>query len=137
MIKSLARSGFRGLDKKRGFSLLEVMIAVAVLAIAIASVFRLYSVTLRGTLKAENYNKAVIIASSMMDEAFAIKDPEDAETTEEFEDGFVAQRTVEKIFEDEETASAIYKITVRVTWPPHGEFTIRSIRSINEEEIKQ
>lgn len=125
------------LVRNRGFSLLEVMIAVAVLAIAIASVFRLYSVVMRGTVKAENYNRAVIIASSMMDEALALSDPEDAEKTEEFEDGFVAQTTVEKVFEDEETASAMYKITVTVTWPPHGEFTIRSIRSVNEEALKE
>ncbi len=121
----------------KGFSLLEVMVAVAILAIAIATIFRLYSVALRGSMKAEKYNEAVIIASSMMDEALAIKDVEDAEGTEDFGNGFEAVRTVEKIFEDEDTQSAIYKITVIVTWPPSGKFVVTALRSVNEEEKKQ
>ncbi len=133
----LERSSSSESDKQQGFSLLEVMVAVAILAIAIASIFRLYSVALRGTMKAENYNRAVIIANSMMDEALAVKDVEEAEGTEDFGDGFQAVRTVEKIYEDEDTLSAIYKITVTVTWPPSGRFVVTSLRSVNEEEKKK
>lgn len=112
------------------------MVAVSILAIAIASIFRLYSVSLRGTMKAEKYNRAVIIANSLMDEALAIKDVQDAEGTESFDGGFEAVRTVEKVYEDEDTGSAIYKITVTVTWPPSGSFVITTLRSLNEEEKK-
>ncbi len=121
----------------KGFSLLEVMVAVSVLAISIVLIFQIFSIGLRGTKKTESYTKALVIARALLDEALAVSDVEDADTTMEYEDGFSASRTVKKISSDEETNSRLYLITVRVKWPPSGMLEVSVKRSVYEKKPLQ
>ena len=65
-------TGSSALLRSRGFSLLEVMVALAILGIALVAIFQLFSVNLRSTQKAEDYTKAIFYARSMLDEALHI-----------------------------------------------------------------
>jgi prepilin-type N-terminal cleavage/methylation domain-containing protein len=117
-----------------GFSLLEVMVAAAILSVATVALFQLFSMGLRGTKKAEDYSRGLIIARSLLDEAYALKDPSDAYFSTDFEEGFTAERNVEKIQSDSESGSALYLITVSVTWQPSGNLTLKGKRFVLEED---
>ena len=51
-----------------GFTLLEVMVAVAILAVGMVSLFELFSGSLRLAKVSEDYTKAVMGAQKKMDE---------------------------------------------------------------------
>ena len=55
--------------KKRGFSLLEILIALAVMLVGIVGVMSLFPVGLRASKVAENYTLAATLAQQAMDEA--------------------------------------------------------------------
>ncbi len=116
-------------DTGSGFSLLEVMVAVAILGIAVVALFQVFSSGLRGVKKSEDYTRAIIIARSLLDEAYAVKDPAGLDESLEFEGGFNASRDVEEI-PDEDGRGAMYIITVRVTWGRNGSFLLKGRRFI-------
>jgi type II secretory pathway pseudopilin PulG len=108
-----------------------VIVALAILGITVVTIFQFFSTGLRGVRKAEKYTQALIIAESLIEEAYSIEDPEDTETELEF-DGFTATREIEKILSDEENRYSVYQISVRVSWEPSGSLTLRTTRTISE-----
>ena len=62
-----------------GFTLLEVMVAVAILAVGLVSLFQLFSGSLRSAKVSADYTKAVIGAQKKMDEILGCLYAEDFE----------------------------------------------------------
>ena len=62
-----------------GFTLLEVMVAVAILAVGLVSLFQLFSGSLRSAKVSADYTKAVIGAQKKMDEILGCLYVEDFE----------------------------------------------------------
>lgn len=116
--------------RSRGFSLLEVMVALAILGIALVAIFQLFSLNLRSTKKAEDYTKAIFYARSMMDEAYSLVDPSDAADSKEYEDKYQVTRSVGLKSESDDGKIKLYEITVAVTWPPSGNFKISGLRAV-------
>ena len=123
-------TGSSVLLRSRGFSLLEVMVALAILGIALVAIFQLFSLNLRSTQKAEGYTKAIFYARSMLDEAYIFIDPADASDSREYENKYEATRKVNLKSESEDGKIKLYEITVAVTWPPSGNFRISGLRSV-------
>ena len=123
-------TGSSALLRSRGFSLLEVMVALAILGIALVAIFQLFSLNLRSTQKAEGYTKAIFYARSMLDEAYIFVDPVDASDSKEYENGYEVTREVILKSESEDGKIKLYEITVAVTWPPSGNFRISGLRSV-------
>lgn len=65
-----------------GFTLLEVMVAVAILAVGLVSLFQLFSGSLRSAKVSADYTKAVIGAQRKMDEILSCLYLEDFEKME-------------------------------------------------------
>lgn len=122
------------LRRSKGFSLLEVMVALAILGIAVVAIFQLFSINLRSTQKADDYTKAVFYARSMMDDTYSLVDPSDAAASEEYEKKYTVKREVSVQSESEKGDVRMYQITVTVTWPPSGNFTIKGLRTVNVSE---
>ncbi|MEW6380861.1 MAG: prepilin-type N-terminal cleavage/methylation domain-containing protein [bacterium] len=124
-----------------GFTLLEVMVAVAILAIGLVTVFQLFSGSLHSARVSADYTRAVMGARAKMDEILGYLYVEDFEEkverqgefgTKEGEDLFQGYRweiTDEDYIIDEleeewaknnasidEKDFQLRKITVRVTW---------------------
>ena len=118
----------------KGFSLLEVMVALAIMATAIVAIFQLYSINLRNTAKAEDYSKAIFYGRSMMDEAYSLKDPSDASDSREYEHRYKSVREVGVHSESEDSHTKLYDVTVTVSWPPSGQFRIKGLRSVYEQK---
>lgn len=118
------------LHRSRGFSLLEVMVALAILGIAVVAIFQLFSINLRSTQKAEDYTKAIFYARSMMDEAYSFVDPSDVSASEEYEEKYTVKRDVSLKSESDDGKVKVYEIAVSVTWPPSGNFSLKELRTV-------
>lgn len=130
---------FSALRQSRGFSLLEVMVALAILGVSLVAIFQLFSITLRSTRKADSYTRALFYARSMMDEFYAAADPEKPSQSEDFEDGFSGSRKVTKISTPDKTGATaanmeLYQIEVTIKWEPSGRLDIKGLRSVNVPE---
>jgi general secretion pathway protein I len=128
-MKSLSTRDSAALQSK-GFSLLEVMIALAILGIAVVAVFQLFSINLRTTRKAEDYTKAIFYARSLMDEAHIFSDPSGESTSKEHEGRYATRRNVALKSESEDGRIKVYEIAVSVTWPPSGNFSMTETRTV-------
>lgn len=73
-----ARKGFfLNKEWRRGFTLLEIMVALAIMSIALVTVMQLFSGSLRSAKVSYDYSLAVIGAKTKMEEALAAKNMED------------------------------------------------------------
>jgi type II secretion system protein I len=118
--------------KSSGFSLLEVMVALAILGVAVVAVFQLFSITLRATKKADDYTKAIFYARSVLDQAYALPEMENGSDITDFDDGFKANRVITDVSSSDDDKAKLYEITVTVTWPPSNSLTIRGLRNFYE-----
>lgn len=120
------------LHRSNGFSLMEVMVALAIMSISLVAIFQLYSLALRSIKKADDYTNAVLYARSMMDEAYALADPAEAATSKEMGEAYKVIREVVLQSSSEDGKTKLYQITVTVTWPPSGSLKIKGLRSMYE-----
>lgn len=109
---------------------MEVMVALAIMAVAVVAVFQLYSRALRSTKQAEDYTKAIFYARSMLDEAYSVSDPAEAAGSKEFDKYYTVRREVSVKSESEDKKAKLYEIIVTVTWPPSGNLRIKGLRSV-------
>lgn len=113
----------------RGFSLMEVIVAIAILGIGIVGVLQLFSGSLRTVKKAEEHSIALNHARSLLDEAYAMADVREAEDNFDLPGGFKAERTVRHVSSDKD--ASLYEIRVAVSWP-YGKVELRGTRAFNE-----
>lgn len=117
--------------ESKGFSLLEVVVAVAILGVAIVALIELFSLNLRTVKRNEDYTRALIFARSVMDGAYATADPEDASGS--FESGpYHAERQVS--LATDKDGIKVFDIGVRVTWPPRGSLSLQGRRILHEKK---
>ncbi len=110
----------RAVVSQRGFTLIEVIIAFAIVALALSAVFQIFSTGLRGSVVTENYNIATLLAESKL-AGIGIEEPLDTgDQSGTFENGFQWQTTV-RPYDDggsSFTPGAIqaFEVTVTVKW---------------------
>jgi type II secretion system protein I len=117
-----------------GFSLLEVMIALAILGIAVVAVFQLFSINLRTTKRAEDYTKAIFYARSLMDEAQSFTDPSADSASKEYEERYTAKRDITLRSESEDGRVKVFEVAVSVSWPPSGSFSMRGLKTVYDSD---
>lgn len=71
---------FNCIRGERGFTLLEIMVSMAIMAVALVTIIQLFSGALRSAKVSEDYSLAVMGAKEKMDEALAVR------TLEEFDE---------------------------------------------------
>ncbi len=144
-----------------GFTLLEVMVAVAILAIGMVSLFQLFSGALRSAKVSSDYSKAVIGAQKKMDEVFGylyyedfqemaqrgefdgeedsllegykweISEEDADDITQELDEEWAEHHTLE------EKKFMLKKIIVQVSWPSTGKekkFRLVTLKMFYEED---
>lgn len=108
----------RARKSERGFTLLEVIVAFAVVALALGAVFQIFSTGLRSAVVTENYNMATLLAESKLT-AMGIEAPLAAgDQSGTFANGYRWQTTVHP-YDDEGVVSEVisaFEVTVTVTW---------------------
>jgi general secretion pathway protein I len=132
-----------------GFTLLEVMVALSILALGLVTVLELFAGSLRLGTKASQYTRAVIHAQNEMDRLFAQTTLTDGEESGELPEGYSWRVRVQEIRPPEESQTRLQpqrqnpmdffhlkEIEVSVSWQEDGKeqtFTLRSLRTIAEE----
>ena len=131
-----------------GFTLLEVMVALAVLAVGIVTVLELFGGGLRLMTKASKRTQAVVYAQNVMDRLLAQSTLGDGDDGGQFPGGFSWRAQVYEIHPDDETSRLqpnrqnqteffhLKQIDVGVYWREGvGEqsYVLRSLRTITDQ----
>lgn len=131
-------------EQENGFTLLEVMVAITILAVGIVTALQLFAGSLRLGIKASRYTQAAIYAQNVMDRLFARTSLEDGEEGGELPGGYLWQARVQEIYPDEDenrTRSQaqqqsptdffhLKEIEVNVRWEESGGSQILILRSL-------
>lgn len=100
----------------QGFSLIEVLIAFTILAIAVTTLLVAFSGGVRNSSLARDYTKAVIIAESQLVQSGIISSITDQETTQGTEDKFHWQKSVKPLISETTHHWQLFEVTVVVRW---------------------
>lgn len=107
---------------KRGFSLLELIIAIGVLAIGLVGILQIFPVGLRATYRSGMITKATFLAQNKMEEVNmadfdAIKDPLPKILLSGTEGDFDWEMNISEVELDGlESSDDVRKVTITVTW---------------------
>ncbi len=117
-------------DPDKGFTLIEVMVALVLLAITVAALMELFSSNLRTSKKASDYTEAIIIGTSEMEKALSGKIEPGTERIE-LKD-YTVTREIRLL--DTIEGIRIYEISVFVTWDNNNRYEIKSLRTVRKDE---
>lgn len=95
-----------------GFTLMEVLIAFAIVSICFVLIMQLFSGGLRSSRVSCDYTRAIVYAKDKMEEL--ANDP--VEGSGDFKDGFVWQASVQPYNELEEESYNLMELKVIVSW---------------------
>ena len=112
-----------------GFSLLEVIIAIAILSMGIAAIIQLYSMNLNRIQKADLYTRAIIYARSAMDETLSSSSLDETTETRDINGQFELTKSVTAIAGDDKDIADTYEIMVNVRWKG-GSVVLKARKSI-------
>lgn len=102
-----------------GFALIEILVAVSVLAISLVVIFQLFSGGLKSRKLSEHYTRGVFHAREKMAEILLIPDLSEGETQGEFEDTYEWQAVVTRVVSDDNEEKLhvnLLNIKIRINW---------------------
>ena len=104
--------------RKAGFTLLEILVALALLGVAIVTVLQLFSADIRAIAASEDYVSAVMRAEAKMREILDDDTLEEGTRSEAMENGCVADVTVSEIMKErtESLPVRLLEITLMFHW---------------------
>ena len=105
-------------NASRGFTLLEVLVALVLLSISLVAIFELFSANLRGIAKSDDYSHAVIMAESKMREILDDNTLAERTWTESTDDGYRIDAVVSSTASDrtENLQIKLLEINLTVSW---------------------
>ncbi len=103
--------------RQAGFTLLEVIIALAILGVAFALSMELLAAGVRSAKASENYTQAVLLARQKLAEVAATPNLEGSADTGEFGGGFRWSSKIQPLPQEEDLPARLFQVRVRVTWP--------------------
>ena len=125
-------------NASRGFTLLEVLVALVLLSISLVAIFELFSTNLRGIAKSDDYSHAVIMAESRMrqildDDTLAVQT-----WTESTEDGYRIDAVVSSTASDrtENLQIKLLEIQLTVSWIKDSKertLNLKTLKMVNKQ----
>lgn len=126
-----------------GFTLIEVLVAISILAIALTVILQLFSGGLRSNRLAEDYNRAVFHARQKMEEVLLLDEPEPGSTEGEFEDGYRWQAEIARVEADEDVDERLpvetFAIKVAIQWGAgenRRDFAVNTLKIVEKSELE-
>ncbi|MCF8129972.1 MAG: hypothetical protein K9N10_15790 [Deltaproteobacteria bacterium] len=101
-----------------GFALIEILVAVSVLAISLVVILQLFSGGLKSRQLSEQYARGVIHAREKMAEMLIDPGLSEGDTQGEFKDGYQWQAIITRLASNEEEKLPVNLLNVelRITW---------------------
>ncbi len=99
-------------SRRGGFTLIEVIVAIAILGISLVMIMQLFSGALRASRASCDYTRAIVHAKDKMEELSVVP----VQGSGEFEDGFKWESGIQPYKELEDSAFNLLKIKVKVSW---------------------
>ena len=125
-------------NASRGFTLLEVLVALVLLSISLVAIFELFSANLRGIAKSDDYSYAVIMAEAKMrqildDDTLAVQT-----WTESTEDGYRIDAVVSSTASDrtENLQIKLLEIQLTVSWIKDSKertLNLKTLKMVNKQ----
>jgi general secretion pathway protein I len=104
----------------RGFTLIEILVAISILSISLVVIFQLFSGGLKASRLSDQYTKGIFHAKEKMEEILLSTDFAEEEAEGEFGDSFRWKSTIILIEQAEEEESKLpfntFNIRVDVMW---------------------
>ncbi len=111
--------------KSQGFTLLEVLVAMAILALSYGMILQLLGSSAQKASRAAEYRQALMIAESQLNLAATVRDPAVIPQQGQIDDRFYWRLSLEPVAPLGDTAlPSMYKplmATVEVTWDDSGQ----------------
>lgn len=99
--------------RDEGFTLIEVIVSMAILGISLVLIMQLFSAGLKSAKASCDYTIAIVHAKDKMEELSTTLD-NDSGT---FEDGFKWETEVQDYRQTEESEYKLQKLVVKIVWP--------------------
>ncbi len=129
------------LNTKSGFALIEILVAVSVLAISLVVIFQLFSGGLKSRQLSEKYARGVFHAREKMAEILLSPDLSEGETEGEFEDAYEWQAVVTQVVADDNEEKNLpvnlMSIWIRINWrdgEKEKSFVIGTLKAVEKEK---
>jgi len=136
------------MNRKRGnfgFTLMEVLVSMAILGIGLTIILELFSGGLRSAKISEEYTKAIWYGKAKMEEMLTVQDLSEGVTEGTFDHQYAWRSEVKKsnpklsVEDNGQTNLPIdlYQIIVRVTWPSGSgqrSYEVESLRVFKSED---
>jgi len=106
-------------NRSGGFALIEILVAVSVLAISLVVILQLFSGGLKSRQLSEKYARGVFHAREKMAEMLIAPGLLEGETQGEFEDDYKWQATINRVISDEDDEKLpvdLLNVEVRIIW---------------------
>lgn len=116
-----------------GFSLVEVIAALAILAVALVAVMQLFSSSLESTRRSDVTTRSLMYARALLEEACAAPDPREMEDSLDLEGGMRAVVSVLPAG-DPDAKPERYTVTVELSAPSGETTTLSCLRVLHEKE---
>ena len=125
----------------RGFTLIEVAIAMAIVGVGVVTVLEIFTAALRTERGASVRARAVVRARDLLERTMTMPDPFPLNESGDFGDGYRWERRVREAKDllegntrdlDVKGEATLFEIEVAVTWPQaqdrEGVYTVRTLR---------
>lgn len=113
---------------KKGFSLIEVLIGLVVLAFGLLSIAAMQIVSIKGGYFSNNLTRATVLAQNRLEQlkllAFNQNSTDAALSSGEHDDGAIPNSVFTRSYNVQDTASTLKTITVTVRWVDRGDHNI-------------
>ena len=107
-----------------GFTLIEILVAISLLAISLVVILQLFSGGLKSGKVSDEYTRGIFHAREVMEEILLLDAVEEGITEDEFEDGFKWKTEIVLLEQREEEAGRLpfdtFTIAVEVSWGEEG-----------------
>lgn len=141
MVSRLHRNaGNKCLSSHRGFTLLEVLVATAILGIAIAVILQLFSANLRAIAASEDYMSAAKMAESKMREILDDASLKETAFVETAAEGYKINVSVTNSIQErtENLPVKLLEINMTIHWTSgtkERSLSLKTMKVVNKEQI--
>lgn len=123
---------------ERGFTLLEVLVAMVLLSVALAAIFELFSTNLKAIVKSDDISNAVILAESKMRDILDDENIGERTSEESTGNGYRINTVVKETATDrtENLQIQLFEINLTVFWTKDAKertFHLKTLKMANKQ----